>query len=189
MVPCCIGVRQSLPSAHIQIAEASWKISGLPLQPTQRLQCSSSLVLTYFLLRGYNMLPKKKLHFSLWVSQPCGTPWLVQYWDRVGREARSSFLKRPHKQKDPTNDVHRIPKGGPSKTYPQNQSLSRAFQGLFRAIDGYYAPTLRGCFSGPPVLGSYDIWLLESTLSWSFLPCVLAPLWGPGSAEKTTHRV
>ena len=34
---------------------------------TQRLQCSSFLVMTYFLLRGYNILPKQELHLSLWV--------------------------------------------------------------------------------------------------------------------------
>ena len=35
---------------------------------TQRLQWSSFLVLTYFLLRDYNILPQKDLHSSLWVG-------------------------------------------------------------------------------------------------------------------------
>ena len=35
---------------------------------TQRLLCSSFLVLIYFLLRAYNILPKKELHSSLWVG-------------------------------------------------------------------------------------------------------------------------
>ena len=34
---------------------------------TQRLQCSSFLVMTAFLLRDYNILPKRELHWSLWV--------------------------------------------------------------------------------------------------------------------------
>ena len=34
---------------------------------TQRLQCSSFLVMAYFLLRDYNILPKKELLWSLWV--------------------------------------------------------------------------------------------------------------------------
>ena len=34
---------------------------------TQRLYCSSFLVLTYFLLRDYNVLPEKELHWSPWV--------------------------------------------------------------------------------------------------------------------------
>ena len=34
---------------------------------TQRLQSSSSLVMTYFLLRDYNIQPKKELLWSLWV--------------------------------------------------------------------------------------------------------------------------
>ena len=37
---------------------------------TQKLQCSSFLVMTYFLLRGYEQLPKKELHSSLWVEAP-----------------------------------------------------------------------------------------------------------------------
>ena len=36
---------------------------------TQRLQCSSFLVMTCFLLRDYN-IPKKELHSSPWVSTP-----------------------------------------------------------------------------------------------------------------------
>ena len=34
---------------------------------TQRLQCSSFLVMACFLLRNYDILPKKELHWSLWV--------------------------------------------------------------------------------------------------------------------------
>ena len=34
---------------------------------TQGLQCSSFLLMTYLLLRDYNILPKKELHLSLWV--------------------------------------------------------------------------------------------------------------------------
>ena len=36
-------------------------------ETTQGLQCSSFLVMTYFLLRDYNLLPKKELHSSPWV--------------------------------------------------------------------------------------------------------------------------
>ena len=39
------------------------------LEPTQRLQCSSFLVMTHSLLRDSNILPKKELHVSLWVYQ------------------------------------------------------------------------------------------------------------------------
>ena len=35
---------------------------------TQRLQCSSFLGMTYFLLREHNILPKKELHSSLCVN-------------------------------------------------------------------------------------------------------------------------
>ena len=35
---------------------------------TQRLQCSSFLVVADFLLRGYSILPKKELHSSLSVE-------------------------------------------------------------------------------------------------------------------------
>ena len=35
---------------------------------TQRLQCSSFLVMTYFLLRDYDILPKKELLLRLWVQ-------------------------------------------------------------------------------------------------------------------------
>ena len=37
---------------------------------TLRLQCSSFLVMTYVLLREYNLLPKEELHLSLWAKQP-----------------------------------------------------------------------------------------------------------------------
>ena len=35
---------------------------------TQGLQCSSFLVMTYFLTRDYNILPKKELLWSPWVG-------------------------------------------------------------------------------------------------------------------------
>ena len=35
---------------------------------TPKLQCSSFLVMTYFLLGDYSMLPKKELHSSLCVG-------------------------------------------------------------------------------------------------------------------------
>ena len=35
---------------------------------TQRLQCSSFLVMTHLWLRDYNVLPKGELHSSLWVG-------------------------------------------------------------------------------------------------------------------------
>ena len=41
-------------------------MQGFYHQHAQRLQCSSFLVLTYFLLRDYNILPKKELLASLW---------------------------------------------------------------------------------------------------------------------------
>ena len=44
---------------------------------TQGLQCSSFLVMTYFLLRDYNILPKKELPLSPWI------PW------RLGRTMMS----------------------------------------------------------------------------------------------------
>ena len=40
-------------------------------KPTQRLQCSSFLGMTYLLLRGYNILPKKEQLLSLWVDPQC----------------------------------------------------------------------------------------------------------------------
>ena len=43
--------------------------SGRGLRYAQRLQCSSCLVMTYFLFRDYNILPKKELRWSLWVFQ------------------------------------------------------------------------------------------------------------------------
>ena len=36
--------------------------------PAQRLECSSFLVRTYFLLRNSNLLPKKELHSRVWVE-------------------------------------------------------------------------------------------------------------------------
>ena len=43
---------------------------------TQGLQCSSFLVMTYFLLRDYNILPKRELPLSPWVLlwEPCQGP-------------------------------------------------------------------------------------------------------------------
>ena len=38
-----------------------------PTETTQRLQCSSFLVMAYFWLMDYDILPKKELHSSLWV--------------------------------------------------------------------------------------------------------------------------
>ena len=35
---------------------------------TQRPQCRSFLVMTYFLFADCNILPKKELHLSLWVE-------------------------------------------------------------------------------------------------------------------------
>ena len=54
-----------------------------PKVSTQRLQCSSFLVMTYFLLKDYNILAKKELHSSLWVKTavniglPSAWPWLM----------------------------------------------------------------------------------------------------------------
>ena len=49
----------------------------LPLTvPTQRLEGSSFLVMTYSLIRDYNRLPKKELNLSLWVIGLVGLPWL-----------------------------------------------------------------------------------------------------------------
>ena len=39
---------------------------------TQRLQCSSFLVMAYFPVRDYNMLPEKELHLSLRVESLWG---------------------------------------------------------------------------------------------------------------------
>ena len=36
---------------------------------SHRLQCTSFLVMTYFLLRGYNIKPKEELHSSIWVTK------------------------------------------------------------------------------------------------------------------------
>ena len=44
-------------------------VSSLFGYSTQGLQCSSFLVMTYFLLREYNILPKKELPSSPWVDQ------------------------------------------------------------------------------------------------------------------------
>ena len=43
------------------------KIAGRK-RPTQGLQCSSFLVMSYFLLRDYNIPSKKELHFSPWLG-------------------------------------------------------------------------------------------------------------------------
>ena len=48
------------------------KTNLLEKKPTQRLQCSSLLVMTYFPLRDYNILPKKELRWSLCV---CSCIW------------------------------------------------------------------------------------------------------------------
>ena len=37
-------------------------------------------VMTYFLLRGYNILPQKELHSSLWVTTNTPTPKEVCIW-------------------------------------------------------------------------------------------------------------
>ena len=52
-----LSARGLYPSGSLQLAFV-----------TQRLQCSSFLVMTYFPLRDYNILPKKELHWSLWVA-------------------------------------------------------------------------------------------------------------------------
>ena len=52
---------------------------------TQRLQSSSFLVVTYFLLRDYNIESKKELLWSLWVDM----------LRALGRRASSSNLKAP----------------------------------------------------------------------------------------------
>ena len=55
-----------LPSTHSAIGRAC-RIN----QFTQRLQCSSSLIITYFLLSS---LSKKELHLSLWTSYYVSVP-------------------------------------------------------------------------------------------------------------------
>ena len=42
---------------------------------SQQLQCSSFLFMTYFLLKGYNILPKKELLMSLWLMPPLKGFW------------------------------------------------------------------------------------------------------------------
>ena len=49
---------------------ASWVVGH---ESTQGLSCSSFLVMTYFLSRDYNILPKKELHWSPWVL----SQWLL----------------------------------------------------------------------------------------------------------------
>ena len=41
---------------------------GRHLSSTQRLECSSFFVMASFLLRDYEILPKKGLHWILWVE-------------------------------------------------------------------------------------------------------------------------
>ena len=48
------------------------------MQFTQRLQCSPFLVMTYFLLRDYNILPKEELLWSLWVCTRCLGTWALE---------------------------------------------------------------------------------------------------------------
>ena len=50
---------------YVDVQFSGW--GYVDVQFTQRLQCSSFLVMTYFLLRDYNILPEKELHSSLWV--------------------------------------------------------------------------------------------------------------------------
>ena len=78
----CIGARDTSRLRTSWNAEKGWTVcfrlagswacsdflvSATLVQATQRLQCSSFLVMTYFLLRDCNILPKKELHSSLWV--------------------------------------------------------------------------------------------------------------------------
>ena len=53
------------PIAVCRVAVVSF--GGTPINSTQELECSSFLVMTYFLLRDYNVLPKKELLWSPWV--------------------------------------------------------------------------------------------------------------------------
>ena len=49
----------------------TWDAGVALYSPTQRLKGSSFLVMTYFLLKDYNILPKKELPLSPWVEITC----------------------------------------------------------------------------------------------------------------------
>ena len=73
-----------------------FRASLLGIVITQRLQCSSFLLMTFFLLRDCNKLPRKELPSSLWVlfwvdtldSLQLGT-WTLKAW--VVAEAASQL--------------------------------------------------------------------------------------------------
>ena len=60
--------------------------------PTHRLQSSSFLVMTYFLLRDYNIQPKKELLWSPWV--PSTTAYIpCSYLEPMGVGPRKPWTK------------------------------------------------------------------------------------------------
>ena len=61
---------------------------------TQRLQCSSFLVMTYLWLRHDNLLPKDKLHSSLWVYSEIRGEELRDR--KVVKPLRSVLLEDPY---------------------------------------------------------------------------------------------
>ena len=69
----------------------------------QRLQCSSFLVLACFLLRDFNILPKKELHSSLWVGRgsnptcrltPCSFSGLPKFGVRIPKPNKVGYPKK-----------------------------------------------------------------------------------------------
>ena len=57
------------PKFDSQLEETDLPLGGSRYsRSTWRLQCSSFLVMTYFVIRGYKLLPEKDLHRSLQVS-------------------------------------------------------------------------------------------------------------------------
>ena len=69
----CLGSRIATKLSSLTQPQGKKKGSGPRREPrsgvdTQRLQCNSFLVMTYFLLRDANILPTKELHLSILVE-------------------------------------------------------------------------------------------------------------------------
>ena len=62
------------------------------LVAAQKLQCSSLLGMTYLLLRDYNILPKKELHWSLWVAH------IAEIWGSTSPNSRGSGSQDLHSE-------------------------------------------------------------------------------------------
>ena len=83
-IPCNfeVGTAEQRPNIYLRTLVACWLLltarcqgggAGVSIhlkEGTQGLQCSSFLVMTYFLVKDCNILPKKELLCSPWVVMP-----------------------------------------------------------------------------------------------------------------------